>query len=152
MESGQDSHDLTSCSQSRTSHNQPQPEPFSKQSVEFFLSLIGTHNAVLTGARHGVNFPLAVDRPSVLLPRHRQECVGGLVTEADGLLALPHGPPTLNCPLIQVVPFPFVAEGTHFLWSRGKEMRRKEMRGCFWDILKSLAFPDIEDTCVFFLI
>ena len=33
-------------------------------------ALHGFPQAVLAGARHGVNFPLAVDRPPVLLPRH----------------------------------------------------------------------------------
>lgn len=33
-------------------------------------SLHGLPQAVLAGARHGVNFPLTVDRPPVLLPRH----------------------------------------------------------------------------------
>lgn len=85
-------------------------------------ALHGFPQAVLAGARHGVNFPLTVDRPSVLLPRHRQQRISGLVTEADGLLAFPHRSPALNCPLIQVVPFAFLAKSTHLLWIRKKSL------------------------------
>lgn len=83
-------------------------------------ALHGLPQAVLAGARHGVNFPLATDRPPVLLPRHRQQRIGGFVAEADGLLALPHGSSALDRPLVQVVSFPFVAKCTHLLWTRDR--------------------------------
>ena len=98
-------------------------------------ALHGLPQAVLAGARHGVNFPLTVDRTSILLPRHWQQRVGGLVAEADSLLALPYGSPALNCPLVQVVAFSFVTKCTHLLLTRGKDSKRQaleEKMRCPW--------------------
>lgn len=38
--------------------------------------------------------------------------------ETDGLLALPYRSPTLNCPLIQMIAFPFFAKCTDLLMTR----------------------------------
>lgn len=78
-------------------------------------ALRGLPQAVLAGARHGVNFHLTVDRATVLLPRYRQQRVSRLVEETDGLLALPHRSSTLNCPFIQMITFPFFAKSTDLL-------------------------------------
>lgn len=108
-------------------------------------ALHGLPEAVLAGARHGVNLPLTVDRTSVLLPRHWQQRVGGLVAEADGLLALPHGSPALNCPLVQVVAFSFVTKCAHLLLTRGKESKRHaldEKMRCLW-FVKGTVYMDV---------
>lgn len=78
-------------------------------------ALGGLPQAVLAGARHGVNFHLTVDGAAVLLPRYRQQRVSRLVEETDGLLALPHRSSTLNCPFIQMIAFPFFAKSADLL-------------------------------------
>lgn len=80
----------------------------------------GLPQAVLAGSRHGVHLHLTVDGPPVLLPSHRQQRISGLVPEAHGLLAPPHGPPTLNHPFVQVVAFTFIAKRAYFLWTGRK--------------------------------
>lgn len=45
------------------------------------------------------------------------------MAEADGLLAHPYGFPAMNCPLVQVIPFPFISKRTHLLWTSEREIR-----------------------------
>lgn len=103
-------------------------------------ALHGLPQAVLAGARHGVNFGLTVDRPAILLPCHRQQGVSGLVTEADSLLTLPYRPSTLNCPLVQVIPFPFVTKRAHLLCSSEKVIRRQGIEDEVLSFVKAFWF------------
>lgn len=91
-------------------------------------ALHGFPQAVLAGAWHGVNFSLTVDRLPILLPCHWQQCLSGLVAKADGLLSFPHRPPTLNCPLVQVIPFPFISKCAHLLSTSEKVMREQGLQ------------------------
>lgn len=106
-------------------------------------ALHGLPQAVLAGARHGMNFSLTVDRPPILLPCYRQQRVSGLVTEADSLLALPYRPPTLNCPLVQVIPFPFIAKRAHLLWTSEKVIRRKGIEERVLSFVECSQYPVI---------
>lgn len=54
----------------------------------------GFPQAVLAGARHGMNLCLTVDRSAILLPCYWQQRISGFVAEANGLFTLPNGTPT----------------------------------------------------------
>lgn len=64
---------------------------------------------------------LPSDGVPVLLPGDAQEHVCATVFEAHAIVPLPVRPAALHRPHVQVVSFPALPEGTHFLWEKRME-------------------------------